>query len=571
MREATVLIPTFDHGRLIRHALGSAQAQTLRDIEIFVVGDGAPAETRETVERAAAQDPRIRYFENPKGERLGERWRHEALAEASGRIVCYLADDDLWFPDHVETMAGLLADADFAGALQGRAYPDGRLYGQCSNFALPQYRNPNAAIGSKLGISGGAHTLAFYRRLPKGWQPAPADVRSDQHMWQQFFATPGCRAVSSFRPTCMTFISELRRHMSPEERERELESWWARIADPTRQQRLREEILAAHLENATSDANGYAEQLDRLGNRKLAATARPPFASIEATVVIPTHDHGPLLRYSLASAQAQTVPNIEIFVIGDGAPPVTREIVETAAAADPRVRYFEHPKGERHGERYRHRALAEARGRIVCYLGDDDLWFPDHVAEMAKLLTEADFAGGLQGWCDLDGRIYGQVCNLALRQYRSPKTAMGIKMGLSSGAHTMALYRRLPEGWRPAPPDIYTDKYMWMQILSLPRCLAVSSVHPTGLGFSSGMRAKMLLSEREREMSGWWAAIQDSERLQRLREDILAANLLDATRDADFFAERRGIRSAAAMLREQRGLRRLVQRLRGRNRPVSEV
>lgn len=567
MREATVLIPTYDHGPLIRFALASAQWQTVRDIEIFVVGDGAPAITREIVAAAAATDPRIRYFDNPKGERQGERWRHEALAEASGRIVCYLSDDDLWFPDHLATMAGLLANADFAGALQGRVRADGSIYGQCSNFALPQYRNPRIALGSKLGLTGAAHTLAFYRRLPMGWHPAPQEVYTDQHMWQQFFGTPGCRAVSSFHPTCLTFLSTLRRHMSLDERELELEAWKARIGDAAELQRLREAILAAHLEDATSDANGYADQLHRLGSR----TAKPPPVTsgedVAATVVIPTHDHGPLLRYSLASAQAQSVRNIEIFVIGDGAPPITREIVESAAKTDPRVRYFEHPKGERHGERYRHQALSEARGRIVCYLSDDDLWFSDHVAVMAELLIHADFAGGLQGWCDLRGRIYAQMCNLAFRQYRSTKTRMGLRMGLSAGAHTLAFYRRLPEGWRPAPPDIYTDRYMWMQIVGTPGCRAVTSLHPTGLGFSSAMRKQVPLPDRVREMSYWAEAIQDAERLQRLREDILAANLADATWHADYFAERRGLRPLQALFRRPQRLRRLVGRLRGKDRP----
>jgi hypothetical protein len=40
---------------------------------------------------------------------------------------------------------------------------------------------------------------------------------------------------------------------------------------------------------------------------------------LSATVVIPTHDHRALLQRSLASAQQQSLPDIELFVIGDGA------------------------------------------------------------------------------------------------------------------------------------------------------------------------------------------------------------------------------------------------------------
>lgn len=284
----------------------------------------------------------------------------------------------------------------------------------------------------------------------------------------------------------------------------------------------------------------------------------------EATILIPTFDHGPLIRHALASAQGQTMRDIEIFVVGDGAPAITREIVARAAAEDPRIRYFDNPKGERHGERHRHRALAEATGRIVCYLSDDDLWFPDHVATMAELLAEADFAGGMQGRFHPDGRIYAQACDLSLRQYRNPRITLGIKIGLSVGAHTLAMYRRLPEGWRPAPPEVYSDQHMWQQFFTAPGCRAVSSFRPTGIGFSSTLRAHMSLEQREGEIERWEAVIADPARLQRLREEILVANLKDATWDAHAYAEGRGLRAVSVALRQQPQLRRFFRWLRGR-------
>ena len=37
-----------------------------------------------------------------------------------------------------------------------------------------------------------------------------------------------------------------------------------------------------------------------------------------ATILVPTHDHGPTLRASVASALRQTVSDIEVFIVGDG-------------------------------------------------------------------------------------------------------------------------------------------------------------------------------------------------------------------------------------------------------------
>lgn len=41
-----------------------------------------------------------------------------------------------------------------------------------------------------------------------------------------------------------------------------------------------------------------------------------------------------------------------------------------------RFHVLDRPKGTRHGELYRHEALQVAKGKFVCYLSDDDLWFP---------------------------------------------------------------------------------------------------------------------------------------------------------------------------------------------------
>src|SRR5256885_5428375 len=111
--------------------------------------------------------------------------------------------------------------------------------------------------------------------------------------------------------------------------------------------------------------------------------------------------------------------DLEVFVIGDGVPDVTRELMAELAAADQRVRFFDHPKGPRHGERYRHAALHEARGEIVCYLCDDDLWLPGHVEHLRELLHESDFAHSLPFWIDPDGVVHPLRVDLSLPHFRA--------------------------------------------------------------------------------------------------------------------------------------------------------
>jgi len=241
--QATILIPTHDHGPIIRHAIECALGQTVRDVEVFVVGDGAPDVTRSILRDFTARDPRVRFFDNPKGPRLGEVHRHAALGEARGRIVCYLADDDLYFEDHVATMLALLEDADFAGALGARITPGGTVYCAPVDMRNATHRNLMKARLAGFGLSSGAHTLAFYRTLPFGWRTTPAGRPTDSYMWSQILGAPGCRATSSFHLTAVHLPSMFRRDMTVEERDVETARWAAEIRKPGARERLAEKLV----------------------------------------------------------------------------------------------------------------------------------------------------------------------------------------------------------------------------------------------------------------------------------------------------------------------------------------
>jgi len=139
MVDATILVPTHRHVPLLPHALASALDQEGATVELFVVGDGVEDATREVVGRHA-NDPRVRFFDFPKGPRNGEAYRHEVLQEAGGRIVCYLSDDDLLLRDHAAEMCRLLGEADFAHAVSARIRGDGELEVFPWNYGRPEFR-----------------------------------------------------------------------------------------------------------------------------------------------------------------------------------------------------------------------------------------------------------------------------------------------------------------------------------------------------------------------------------------------------------------------------------------------
>lgn len=227
---ATILVPTHDHGATLDHSVASALAQTVGDIEVFVVGDGAPDASRERVERMAKRDRRLRWFGFPKGARHGETHRNAALEEARGSFVCYLADDDLYLPEHVATMAELLRDADFAHTLPTRITPEGEPEAWAVDLSRPVYRRLLRDHLNRVPLGAAAHTMELFRRLPHRWRTTPAGIPTDVYMWAQILSVPGVRVASGRVPTMLHFPSPDRRGVANDARAAELAHWRDRLA-----------------------------------------------------------------------------------------------------------------------------------------------------------------------------------------------------------------------------------------------------------------------------------------------------------------------------------------------------
>lgn len=109
----TILIPTYTNWEMLRsRAIPSALSQTHEEIEVLVVGDKAPDETREVIEEFA--DERLRYINLPTRGHYPEDdqslWLvsgvapyNAGLQAARGRWISPFADDDALRPDAIES------------------------------------------------------------------------------------------------------------------------------------------------------------------------------------------------------------------------------------------------------------------------------------------------------------------------------------------------------------------------------------------------------------------------------------------------------------------------------------
>ncbi|MET0634302.1 MAG: glycosyltransferase family A protein [Xanthobacteraceae bacterium] len=229
----TVLLTVHRQPLLLPFAMESVLWQSHSNFELFVVCDGAPAEAAGCARAFAARDPRVRVFDFEKGERRGERHRDTALALASGEFVAQLADDDIWFPEHLKELAALLADVEFGNLLLMGMAPDGSPLYFPGDLADPDTRQRlMSEQWNFFGPSVAGYRLSTYRRMPEGWAPAPPDIWSDLHMWRKFLRLDGITAASRFTIQSLCLHNAHRANMTLEQRRDETERWMNVIRDP---------------------------------------------------------------------------------------------------------------------------------------------------------------------------------------------------------------------------------------------------------------------------------------------------------------------------------------------------
>ncbi|MEY4231335.1 MAG: hypothetical protein RLZZ362_2184 [Actinomycetota bacterium] len=264
-----IVIPTHDHALLLPLAVASAREQTVGGVRVVVLGDGVGDDTRDVMASMLRDDPDLVFVDRPKAGRTGERHRAELLATTDAEHVTYLGDDDLLFPDHVERMLGLLERADVVMPQSTHWRPDGEV--DTSPWSLEDEPGRSLALAgaSLFSLTGLAHTVAAYRRLPFGWRDTPHGFYTDQYMLLQFLAEGWCRFAVDDTATTVHLADSLRRGMTPLERYAELRGVdeWMRRRDGwtefrSRAQRQLRRQAAEHIV-ATGAANDRAAALDQ--------------------------------------------------------------------------------------------------------------------------------------------------------------------------------------------------------------------------------------------------------------------------------------------------------------------
>src|SRR5215213_1173682 len=103
----SIIMPTFKQARFLRRAIDSLLAQSMTDWELIVIDDGSPDDTQ-SILAPFLNDPRIRGIRFDTNQGLG-RTLNAGLDVSGGDLIAYLPSDDVWYRDHLASMANLFA------------------------------------------------------------------------------------------------------------------------------------------------------------------------------------------------------------------------------------------------------------------------------------------------------------------------------------------------------------------------------------------------------------------------------------------------------------------------------
>ena len=111
MIQFSVIIPLYNKANFVKKTIESVLSQTFKDFEIVVVNDGSTDDSLAIVSEIT--DPRIRVFTKENGGVSAAR--NFGIEKSRYEYIAFLDADDIWLPDYLETIKGMIEHYPQAG------------------------------------------------------------------------------------------------------------------------------------------------------------------------------------------------------------------------------------------------------------------------------------------------------------------------------------------------------------------------------------------------------------------------------------------------------------------------
>lgn len=111
----SIALATYNGEKYLKEQLESVLNQSCKDFELIVCDDCSSDNTLDLLHEYAQKDSRIKIFQNDVN--LGFKKNFEKiLSLCSGEYIAFCDQDDIWHPDHLETLLNNIGDNDCIGA-----------------------------------------------------------------------------------------------------------------------------------------------------------------------------------------------------------------------------------------------------------------------------------------------------------------------------------------------------------------------------------------------------------------------------------------------------------------------
>lgn len=101
----SVILPVYNRGSSLEHAMRSVLDQSYKDLELIVVDDASTIDLRPIVE--SFDDPRVKYIRHETNGGASVA-RNTGLEAAKGQYIAFQDSDDLWLPNKLQMQLDLL-------------------------------------------------------------------------------------------------------------------------------------------------------------------------------------------------------------------------------------------------------------------------------------------------------------------------------------------------------------------------------------------------------------------------------------------------------------------------------
>ncbi len=136
-KKVSIIVPVYNAEEFLAETIAAVQRQKETDWELLLVDDCSTDGSRETIERCALEDDRIRLIAQMENAGAAAA-RNRGIEEAQGRYIAFLDADDLWKEERLSRELAFIQEKDAGFVFCGYEFADEKGIGTGKIVNVPE-------------------------------------------------------------------------------------------------------------------------------------------------------------------------------------------------------------------------------------------------------------------------------------------------------------------------------------------------------------------------------------------------------------------------------------------------